>query len=154
MVPESGALASKYGIAGRGVLLDAVRSTNSLSEAKTLVRDYKDLARLTEQTEQIFQSSGRTYLTPGELARIEESPWTQPMFEGTARDRIFKGLVSSEQMNGRFLSYEMTPQGKRGIDLFTSNRRFGFDLTTAKSWPAHVNKYQNDYGIILPLLYR
>lgn len=95
-----------------------------------------------------------SYLTIGEKLRMELTPWTRPVFEGTARDRILKDLVSTEQLSGKFLNYNMTPQGARGIDLFTKDNRFGFDLTTSKSWSSHVSNYKGDYDIILPLLYR
>lgn len=76
------------------------------------------------------------------------------MFEGTARDRILKGLLLQKQSAGAMKNLSATPQGARGIDIFYKSRSVGYDLTTQKSWPAHVSKYKDEFDIVLPLLYR
>ena len=142
-----------YGLSGRDALAAAVRKTESLSEAKQLVRTYRDLVTLTTQTESIFQKVGQTYIKAGESAFMKSNPWSRLIFEGTARDRILKELLQQEHAAGRLLDLGFTRQGARGIDVF-SGTRFGFDLTTAKAWGRHVSNYRADYDILLPLLYR
>jgi hypothetical protein len=157
-------LASPYGLAGREPLAAAVSATlkkGTLSEAKGLVRTYRQLTRLTEETESIFGVSATSYLKPGERRFMKLFPWSRRMFEGTARDRILKGLVEREQALSQLGGLKIVGQGAKGADFFRG--RIGFDLTTSSSWGRHLSRYVGGpirrgekplYDILLPLFYR
>ncbi|MBN8447354.1 MAG: hypothetical protein J0M22_17960 [Gammaproteobacteria bacterium] len=162
-------ISSEYGIAGRDVLVQALgkvgdlAKTNektSLSEAKKLVREYKEMLRIVERTENRFIAGalGDT-LSKRQEEVAKNIPWLKKVFEGSLRDRIFKDEFKAAKVLGKFGDFAVTQQGAKGIDIFRvlngkSSGQIGLDLTTQASWAKHVTRYKDEHKILLPLLYR
>jgi hypothetical protein len=145
--------------------LAKINEKTSLSEAKKLVREYKEMLRIVERTENRFIAGalGDT-LSAAQQSVAKRIPWLKKVFEGSVRDRIFKNEFEKAQDLGKFGDFAVTPQGAKGIDIFRAKKgkddkmyssgQIGLDLTTEASWAKHVTRYKDEHKILLPLLYR
>jgi RHS repeat-associated protein len=87
------------------------------------------------------------------LALFNRNPnLVRSIIRGNLVDDAAKRLAMRNADRLPFL--QITPRGRRGPDFINRFLETAWDVTTQGSWQRHVDKYQDEFGDLLPLIYR